>query len=175
MQLNFWRAVWLQSQLKATNVKQSLIDLDKTLLPWLGRTMKGIDLFIADFFHAHRVELTKVQMIMLRVLEKNDGQPQQNLAFITNRDKASLTRLVTTMESKKLVTRVQSKEDKRINRIFITDHGRESLKNALPIIGEAIKTIQKDISLEEIEQAKKVLKKISKNINAEELTAPLNN
>lgn len=159
----------------ATNVKQSLIDLDKTLLPWLGRTMKGIDLFIADFFHERGIELTKVQLILLRVLEKNDGQPQQNLAFITNRDKASLTRLVNTMENKNLVTRVQSKEDKRINRIYITDLGRESLKNALPIIGEAIKTIQHDISVEEIEQTKRVLRKISNNINAEELTAPLNN
>lgn len=155
-------------------MKKTVLDPDKTLLPWLGRTMKGIDLFIADFFHARGVALTKVQMIMLRVLEKNDGQPQQNLAFITNRDKASLTRLVNTMENKKLVTRVQSKEDKRINHIHITDHGRKSLEKALPVIGEAIKTIQKDISMEEIELTKRVLKKISNNINAEELTAPLN-
>lgn len=152
-----------------------LIDLDKTILPWLGRTMKGIDLFMVDFFKANAIDLTKVQLIMLRILSQNDGQPQNSLAFLTDRDKASLTRLITTMEKKSLVKRVESNTDRRVNHIFITDKGKDLLTAAIPIIKKAINIIQTDLSADERRVTMKVLEKIRKNINAEELTALLNN
>jgi len=155
-------------------MKDVLAGLENTMLPWLGRAMKGIDFFVLDYFHASGLELTKTQFIILRILSKNDGQPQQNLAFLANRDKTSLTRMINTMERKQLVTRVQSKNDKRINHIYITAHGMELLGAAAPIVKKAVEEIQKGISKEEIEQTIEILKKISKNINADELTAPLN-
>lgn len=156
-------------------MKESFIDLDKTMLPWLGRTMKGIDLFMADFFKTNGIDLTKVQLITLRILSQNDGQPQNNLAFITNRDKTSLTRLITTMEKKGLVKRTESKTDRRINHIFITAKGQNELEVAIPIIKKAIDVIQAGLSVDERRVTMKVLEKIRKNINAEELTALLNN
>ncbi|MEQ6121530.1 MarR family transcriptional regulator [Reichenbachiella sp. MALMAid0571] len=155
-------------------MKDVLADLENTMLPWLGRAMKSIDFFVLDYFHACGLELTKTQLIILRILSKNDGQPQQNLAFLAKRDKTSLTRLINTMERKKLVTRVQSKDDKRINHIYITQNGQGLLKAAVPIVKKAVEEIQKGITKEEIEQTISVLKKISKNVNADELTAPLN-
>ena len=76
------------------------------------------------------IELTKVQLILLKKLNEMDGQPQNNLAFLTNRDKASLARLITTMEKKNLVARIPSKSDHRINNIYITKHGLCILKKA---------------------------------------------
>ena len=156
-------------------MKESFIDLDKTMLPWLGRTMKGIDLFMSDFFKANAIYLTKVQVIMLRMLAQNDGQPQSNLADLTNRDKTSLTRLITTMEKKGLVSRVASEADRRINHVFITQKGKEVLAVAIPIIKKAIDVIEVGLTEEERRQTKNVLEKIRKNINAEELTDLLNN
>ena len=155
-------------------MKDVLAGLEDTMLPWLGRAMKSIDFFVLDHFHASGLELTKTQMIILRILSKNDGQPQQNLAFLANRDKTSLTRMINTMERKQLVTRVQSKDDKRINHIYITEHGKELLTAAVPVVKKAVEEIQKGITKEEIVQTIHVLKKISKNINAEELRAQLN-
>lgn len=156
-------------------MKKSFIDLDKTMLPWLGRTMKGIDLFMADFFRANAIDLTKVQVIMLRMLSQNDGQPQNNLADLTNRDKTSLTRLITTMEKKGLVMRIASDADRRINNIFITPKGKDVLATAIPVIKKAIDVIETGLTENERIQTLKVLEKIRKNINAEELTALLNN
>ncbi|MFY0651522.1 MAG: MarR family transcriptional regulator [Cyclobacteriaceae bacterium] len=156
-------------------MKSEMVDLDKTLLPWMGRTMKAIDFLISDLFKASGLELTKAQVILLRVLTKNDGQPQQNLAFITDRDKTSLTRLINTMEKKGLVVRKQSEQDKRINKIFITKEGFEVMKKAIPIIQKAVGVIQEGVSGKELKRTIEVLKKVSKNVNAEELTAPLNN
>ena len=156
-------------------MKESFIDLDKTMLPWLGRTMKGIDLFMADFFKTNAIDLTKVQIIMLRMLSQNDGQPQNNLAYVTDRDKTSLTRLITTMEKKGLVKRVASKEDRRVNNIFITPKGKQELSTAIPVIKNAIDVIESGLTDDERRQTLNLLEKIRKNINAEELTALLNN
>lgn len=155
-------------------MKKSFIDLDKTMLPWLGRTMKGIDLFMTDFFKANGIDLTKVQVIMLRMLSQNDGQPQNNLADLTNRDKTSLARLITTMEKKGFVKRIESDTDRRINNIFITPQGKEILATAIPVIKNAIDVIETGLTEDEKRQTLRVLGKIRKNINAEELTDLLN-
>ena len=154
-------------------IKSGLSDLEKSVLPWLGRTMKAMDYFIVDTFSAHGLALTKAQMILLKVLSANDGLPQSNLAFITNRDKASLTRLIDTMEKKGLVERSSSNNDKRIKLVVITESGKKTFKKALPVLMEITRNVQHNISKSELETTINVLKKISVNINADELTTPL--
>ncbi len=143
------------------------------MLPWMGKASKAIDYFLADKLKDNGIELTKVQLVLLKKLWEMDGQPQNNLAFLTNRDKASLARLITTMEKKNLVARIPSKSDHRINHIFITKHGLDILKKAAPIMIEAIGQIQKDISKKDIEKVIDIMKKIGLNINSEELVAPI--
>lgn len=148
-----------------------MIETEKTMLPWLGRTMKQMDYFFSDVLNAGGIELTKVQWVMLKLLHKEDGQPQNKLAFLTNRDKASLTRLIDTMERKNLVARIPSKTDHRINNVYITKHGENILKESLPVIQYLIETIQLDIPEEEIDTVIKVMKKISNNLKNAELVA----
>ncbi|WP_020528105.1 MarR family winged helix-turn-helix transcriptional regulator [Flexithrix dorotheae] len=145
--------------------KEDILNLEHTLLPWMGRTMKVLDYFIGDFLNLKGIELTKVQWILLKKLNEQNGQPQQNLAFLTNRDKASLARLITTMEKKKLVERIPSKIDGRINHIFITKHGCEILQKSAPVIEKVVGCIQEGISPEEIETVIKVMQKVNNNIN----------
>ena len=133
--------------------------------------MKYVDYFIADNLRDHNIDLTKTQMLLLFRLEMADGQPQHNLAFITNRDKASLARLLTTMENKNLVARIPSKEDGRVNLIYITKHGEEVLAKCKPILKQMMEEIQQDLSQEEIETVINVLKKVQSNIHTEELVA----
>jgi DNA-binding MarR family transcriptional regulator len=94
------------------------MDIEKTLAPWLGKTTKMIDNYIQDMFHELNISLTKTQWVLLKKLHEKDGVPQQELAFLTGRDKTSLTRLVNTMEKKGVLARIPSKTDKRSNHIF---------------------------------------------------------
>ncbi len=146
------------------------LDLEQSVLPWLGRTMKALDFFIANQFAKYGVALTKVQFVLLRVLSRNNGIPQNDLAFITNRDKASLTRLVNTMERKELVKRESSESDKRVNLIYITQKGRDVLSAANPTLQKINEQVQNDLSQSEIESTIRTLKKISTNINSEFIT-----
>lgn len=87
--------------------------------------MKMMDFYFQDIFKSLSFEITKNQWIVLKKLSANDGTIQNELAFITDRDKTFLTRLITTMEKKELVRRVSSIIDKRQNRIYITEKGKK--------------------------------------------------
>ena len=148
-----------------------MIDIDKTIMPWIGKSMKVIDYFIMDRFSEKGIALTKVQWLLLKRLKEMNGESQHNLAFLTNRDKASLTRLLTTMENKNLVARIPSTADHRINQIYITAHGEKILKMAMPVVEEMMEEMQAGISSDERMVAIKVLKKLINNIKSDELVA----
>jgi DNA-binding MarR family transcriptional regulator len=155
-------------------LSNKIFELDKSLLPWVGRTMKALDYHLIEHFESNGIPLTKVQVITLRILSRNNGVAQNKLAFITNRDKASLTRLIITMEKKGLVSRENSLEDGRVRRVFITEKGKIILDSAIPVLVDMMSDVQKGISQEEIDITIEVLKKIRANVNADEQMASIN-
>ena len=144
---------------------QNSLIFEKTLLPYLGITAKLAGFYFIDTFHNNGIDLSKEQWLVLKKLSDKDGQIQNDLAFITNRSKTSLTRLINTMEKKELVYRVISKEDKRINHIFLSDLGKEIFLNSLPVLEDLILELQDGITTEDIERTKKVLNRIQSNIS----------
>ncbi|WGH76439.1 MarR family transcriptional regulator [Tenacibaculum tangerinum] len=145
--------------------------IDNTLAPWLGKTMKMIDNHIHDVFLDKNICLTKIQWIVLKTLHKKNGVAQQELAFLTDRDKTSLTRLINTMEKKGLVTRISSKLDRRIKNVHVTKKGELLFNETLPVIEEIANSLQENISEEEIKKAISVIKKVQNNINQKSTTS----
>lgn len=148
-----------------------MLEFEKTMLPWIGKSMKVIDYYIMDQFAQNGIELTKVQWLLLKRLKALNGEIQHNLAFLTNRDKASLTRLLTTMENKNLVARIPSETDHRANKIFITAKGEKILKKSEPVIEKMVSEMQVGISEQERAAVIKILKKLMNNIKSEDLVA----
>ena len=131
--------------------------------------MKSFDFHLADELLNAGISLSKHQIILLRILSREDGIPQNDLAFITDRDKTSLTRLISTMERKGLLNRKTCETDKRVNNVFITQKGLEETKMAFPLIINEIDNIQQKINAKEIETTIKVLKQIITFTNRKEL------
>ena len=67
------------------------------------------------------------------------------------------------MEKKGYIKRKKSKEDKRINMVFITNVGKEMFAKTRPVIQKTIDTIEKNISKKEKETMILLLKKIQTN------------
>lgn len=124
-----------------------------------------MDYYIRDNMKSHGINLSKEQFIVLKHLDEKDGRIQNDLAFITNRSKTALTRLINTMEKKGFVSRAVSEKDMRINHVYLTDFGRETWEKSYPFFLETIQELQKGISKEELENAKNVMKQIQHNIN----------
>lgn len=153
------------SKINSMEINIDKSEFNKTLAPWIGQTSKLMTLFISDVFKKHHVNLTKEQWIVLKLLhEDQDGIIQNELAFITGRNKGSLTRLINVMEKNNLVVRISSKEDSRKNLIYITETGKETFAKMKPIMLQSIKTLQEGISELEINQFIKIMTKLQNNL-----------
>ncbi|MCK8521233.1 MarR family transcriptional regulator [Aquimarina sp. D1M17] len=142
-----------------------VIDLNAHALSWVGKIHYDFGFLVQKAFQENGLDLSKEQWSVLKRLNVNDGQPQNDLAFITHRDKTSMTRLVNTMESKGLVVRKSDENDRRVNRIFLTDYGKEVVEKVQPIMYDLIPAVQDTLSEEEIETLITALKKIREKIS----------
>ncbi|WP_299260295.1 MarR family winged helix-turn-helix transcriptional regulator [uncultured Aquimarina sp.] len=140
------------------------IDLNAHALSWIGKIHYDFGFLVQKAFGENGLDLSKEQWSVLKRLKVKDGQPQNDLAFITHRDKTSMTRLVNTMESKNLVVRKSDENDRRVNRIFLTDYGKEVIEKVTPIMYDLIPAVQESLSNEEIENLISTLKKVKVKI-----------
>ncbi|MFT5791603.1 MAG: DNA-binding MarR family transcriptional regulator [Saprospiraceae bacterium] len=147
--------------------KENIIDFENSIGPWLGKTVKIIEYYLQETFKKHDLDLTKEQMIVLKRLHDKDGLSQNKLAFLTLRNKSSLTRLLSKMEKKQYINRKQNKDDKRINLVYLTGLGKEVFKKTKPVIQEMITKMEQNISDSEKQQIIKTLKKIQLNFDSE--------
>ena len=146
--------------------ERDIVDFENSIGPWLGKTVKIVDYFLKESLNKVDLNLTKEQMIVLKKLHDHDGLNQNELAFLTIRNKSSLTRLLIKMENKKYIIRKQSNDDKRINKVYVTKLGREIFQKTKPVLRNLIDRMEKNISEDEKEQMIKTLKKIQFNFNS---------
>ncbi|MFD0798755.1 MarR family winged helix-turn-helix transcriptional regulator [Maribacter chungangensis] len=144
------------------------IDFETSIGPWLGRTVKVVDHHLQEAFDAHGLDLTKEQMIVLKTLHGQDGINQNELACLTFRDKSSLARLLSKMEVKNYILRVQSEEDKRNNEVFITLEGAAIFERTRPVIQGIIDIMEHGINAEHKTMMIENLKKIQQNFKTKQ-------
>lgn len=143
------------------------VDFEESIAPWLGKTVKIVEYFLHEEMLKQGLDLSKEQMIVLKKLSEQDGRNQNELAFLTLRDKSSLTRLLSKMEAKQYIERKQSEKDRRVNHVYITPLGEEIYQKTRPIISDMIARMEFNIAEEEIDQMISTLKKIQYNLTAE--------
>ncbi|WP_299528223.1 MarR family transcriptional regulator [uncultured Lutibacter sp.] len=147
------------------NLDSDNSDFNKTLAPWIGRTAKILNMYISEVFLQNNIQVTKEQWIVLKILfEDNEPLIQNELAFITNRNKASLTRLINVMEKNNLVTRIPSKNDSRKNLIQITETGKLLFLKMKPLMLHTLEKMQQGITEEEKKIFFNVMTKIQFNL-----------
>jgi len=112
------------------------------------------------------LDITIEQWTVLYHLWKEDCLNQQELCNRTYRDKPSITRLIDNLEKQKLVKRSSSRDDKRINRICLTDAGRALQDTTLALANQTMDEALEGVKKEEIEIVKSVLQKVYDNLNA---------
>ena len=142
-------------------------DFEESIAPWLGKTVKIVEYFLHEEMLKQGLDLSKEQMIVLKKLHEQDGRNQNELAFLTLRDKSSLTRLLSKMETKHYIERKQSEQDRRVNHVYITPLGEEIYQKTRPIIQEMIARMEENISNDEIDQMINTLKKVQYNLTKE--------
>lgn len=131
-----------------------------------GKASTAIARRLQKNFKQAGIEITIEQWSVLYHLWKEDGQSQQQLCEATFRDKPSITRLVDNLEKSELAKRVASKNDRRINLIYLTKGAQNLQEKTMNVANQTLNEALAGVSNENIEMAKEVLQKVYDNLSA---------
>jgi DNA-binding MarR family transcriptional regulator len=129
-----------------------------------GKASTAIARRLQKNFKQAGVEITIEQWSVLYHLWKEDGMSQQRLGEATFRDKPSITRLVDNLEKLNLVKRVASKEDRRINMIYITQEAQDLQEKTMELANQTLNEALVGVTNGQIEIAKEVLQQVYENL-----------
>jgi DNA-binding MarR family transcriptional regulator len=129
-----------------------------------GKASTAIARRLQKKFNNASLNLTIEQWSVLYHLWKQDGISQQELCNATFRDKPSITRLVDNLEKLDLVKRIASKEDRRINMIFLTPRAQQLQDQSMDLATETLNEALKTVPEEQIEICKSVLQIVYDNL-----------
>jgi DNA-binding MarR family transcriptional regulator len=115
-------------------------------------------------FKQNGVEITIEQWSVLYHLWKQDGLSQQELCNATFRDKPSITRLVDNLEKLKLVRRVSSKSDRRMNLIYLTETAKRIQDQTMDLANQTLNEALVNVDPADIELCKSVLQQVYDNL-----------
>lgn len=115
------------------------------------------------------LEITIEQWSILYHLWKEDCLSQQELGIRTFRDKASTTRLIDNLEKLGLVSRLPSKDDRRVNLVCLTDAAKPLQQTTYELANQTMHEALAGIHKDEIEVVKNVFQKVYDNLMNREL------
>lgn len=108
--------------------------------------------------------LAPEQNLILMLLWEQDGLSQSTIAETLNKDKTNIARMVSNLEEKGFIKRTQSPSDRRSLTVNLTQEGK-ALGDEITLITEEFnELVTKGISEEEIEEVRRILAKISANV-----------
>jgi DNA-binding MarR family transcriptional regulator len=120
--------------------------------------------YLSEVFKKNNVNLTAEQYLVMDTLWNEGTLTQQEIAFIIQKDKNSVTQFIDNLEKKGLVARSVSREDRRVNNIVVTQEGmalKDSTKQlAIETMNKALEGIPEKDVLVFVD----VLKKVCANI-----------
>ncbi|MDB5224218.1 MAG: winged helix-turn-helix transcriptional regulator [Chitinophagaceae bacterium] len=129
-----------------------------------GKASTAIARRLQKNFKQAGLDITIEQWSVLYHLWKEEGQSQQQLCDATFRDKPSITRLVDNLEKLKLVKRVPSKEDRRINLIYLTKEAVQLQEKSMEVANQTLNEALNGVTNGQIEIAKEVLHTVYDNL-----------
>lgn len=147
-------------------------EFHKNLGPLVGMTAKAMRRQINRRLVEAGYDVTAEQLIIMSVLGRQDGSNQQLISEICGKDKTSTTRMIDTMERNGLVQRVPDHEDRRQNRIHLTEKGRLEQEQMMTHIFATHEQAVKGIPPEELKLCKDVLCRVLSNLIEADPTWP---
>lgn len=141
------------------------IEIEELIMVLTGRIGSAINRAVLRAFSNDNIDISTEQWTVLASLWREDKVTQQRLCELTSKDKPSITRLIDKLEKRNLVTRVADSNDRRVNLIHLTTKGEKLQVDAMRCIENIAEKALQDISDEDLNLSKNILKKIIKNLN----------
>ena len=130
---------------------------------FIGKTVQSIKNLIFREFKAKNFNITPEQWAVMSYLHKEDGLYQKQIADFLFKDKPTVTRILDILEKKNLIIRISDEKDRRKFKIYLTQDGKDTVAQLIPIAKEIQFKIRENIQQEEFEILKTILNKIYMN------------
>ncbi|MCK6640065.1 MAG: MarR family transcriptional regulator [Bacteroidia bacterium] len=129
----------------------------------LDRTLRQMRHSLQVHLNEKNVKLTVDQWILLNEASSAGVISHNELSKRVSKDPASVTRIVSSLEELKLITRIPSRKDQRVLLLKVTAAGRKELQQAAVAIQNYRKSVLKGIEKEELLHVKMLLDKMFEN------------
>ena len=130
--------------------------LEQTVRQMRGYAQRQLDTLQAG--------ITVDQWVLLKIIEERKQISQVELAQVSNKDTASITRILDLLQKKGLTQRIDDEYDRRKYMISLTGDGEVFVRQNLPFVNEIRNQIVRGLSTDEIQTLKGVLEKIRSNL-----------
>ncbi len=131
--------------------------------PYIDRTMKQIRWNYIQSFKAAGVDITTEQWEILDKLYKQSGLSQTNLANVTFKNTATVSRIIDLLCSKDLIERQRFDNDRRRYKIFLTTKGVAVVEKLSPIVFNLRRQGWNNITEKEYEDFLRIMNRIYDN------------
>ena len=111
-----------------------------------------------------KIDVTPEQWAILNRLNERSGLTQKEVAKLTFKDNANITRMVDKLEKKGLVIRQSDSNDRRSWNLSITKKGIEIRDLVEPIAVDILNKISRGVTEKEMDSYNKISKKIIGNL-----------
>ncbi|HPJ95548.1 MAG TPA: MarR family transcriptional regulator, partial [Deltaproteobacteria bacterium] len=109
-------------------------------------------------------DITPEQLSVLAWLRQQEGMNQSQLGEKVFKDRHNMTRILGLLEKKGLIDRRPDETDSRAYRLYLSDAGRDILKNLRPIYINHWREQVEGLNKEDIETLRRILGHISDNL-----------
>ncbi|GAM57314.1 transcriptional regulator, marR family [Vibrio ishigakensis] len=109
--------------------------------------------------------ITPMHVRVIKIIHRKSPCTANDISQFLNRDKAQVTRLLSSLISLELIEKMPNPEDKRSQLLSITSKGAEILEQIQEIDAEIFEQMCSDISEDELKQFKAISSKMHENLS----------
>ena len=120
-----------------------------------------------DKLQENGINITPEQYLVLDILWEKQSLSQQNIADIIQKDKNSVTKIIDSLEKKNLVRRVMDKNDRRINKIELTDEALALEKITTEVAINFMNDVVNNIDTKDLDTFVNVMRQLKNNLEGE--------
>ena len=143
------------------------MNIDQVILFQIERTSKLSKLYSQRELDRLGLDITVEQWIILKIIHESEGISQKELAIMSLRDPASITRTLDLLQKKSLIERQSIPENRRQYNIVLTVRGEAFIAENMPTISALRAKSIEGMSTAEIQMLSNLLRRIQENMSIE--------
>lgn len=100
----------------------------------MDRIMRHAKALTKEVFLREGIDVTVDQWVILKAIAEQEGASQQEVSGLTFREPAAITRMLGHLIKKGFVSKIIDPDDRRKQRLYLSDSGRQLYDRALPLV-----------------------------------------